>query len=140
MPIGFFRKKIKVNINGETVDKYVASMERGEEFDIEDVAKMVELNSSLTRGDLVSSFYQMLDVAIFMITCGHKVSLGKLGGLLPELNAKACDTPEEVNSDTITRFYALFKPSVEFTERLSQVEFHLRDDKVVEVRYKDKKE
>ncbi|NLD23576.1 MAG: hypothetical protein GX670_05030 [Bacteroidales bacterium] len=140
MPIRFFRKKIKVNINGETVDKYVASMERGEVITIDEVAEMVQDRSSLTRGDLKNSFTQMLDVVIYLVTCGHKVSLGDLGGLLPEINAKACDTPEEVTADTITRFYALFKPSVELTDRLNQVEFHLKDDKVVEVRYKDKKE
>lgn len=139
MPIRFFRKKIKVNINGETVDKYVASMERGEVITIDKVAEIVQESSSLTRGDLKNSFSQMLDVVIHMITCGHKVSLGELGSLYPGFNAKACDTPEEVTADTVTRFYALFKPSVEFIERMSKVEFHLRDDIVVEVRYRKKR-
>lgn len=139
MPIRFFRKKIKVNVNGETVNKYVASLERGEVITIDKVAEMVQGKSALSRGDLKNSFTQMLDVVIFMITCGHKVSLGDLGSLYPGFNAKACDTPEEVTADTVTRFYALFKPSVEFTKRLSEVEFHLRDDKVVEVKYRKKK-
>ena len=140
MPIRFFRKKIKVNVNGETVNKYIASLERGEVITIDKVAEMVQEYSSLSRGDLKNSFTQMLDVVIFMITCGHKVSLGDLGSLYPGFNAKACDTPEEVTADTVTRFYALFKPSVEFTKRMSKVEFHLRDDIVVEVKYRKKKE
>lgn len=140
MPIRFFRKKIKVNVNGETVNKYIASLERGEVITIDKVAEMVQGKSSLSRGDLKNSFTQMLDVVIFMITCGHKVSLGDLGSLYPGFNAKACDTPEEVTADTVTRFYALFKPSVEFTKRMSKVEFHLRDDIVVEVKYRKKKE
>ena len=43
MPIRFFRKKIKVNINGETVDKYIASLERGEVITIDKVAEIADL-------------------------------------------------------------------------------------------------
>ncbi|MDD4002513.1 MAG: hypothetical protein WCS10_08040 [Bacteroidales bacterium] len=139
MIIGFFRKKIKVNINGETLDKYVAYMDRGETVTVDIIADMVQENSALTRGDLISGFYQMLDVAVFMLTTGHRVNLDPLGSFYPGFNAKACDTPEQVTSDTITRFYALFKASPKFKDRLSKVHFHLRDDIVVEVKYKRKK-
>lgn len=136
MAINFFRKKIKVNINGETLDKYVAYMHRGETVTVDEIAEMAEKNSSLTRGDLINGFYQMLDVVINMLTVGHRVDLLPLGSLYPGFNAKACDTPQEVTADTVTRFYALFKPSPELKRKLSKVQFHLKDDVVIEVKYK----
>lgn len=137
MPL-YFKKKIKVNINGVTVDKYVAYMHRGEIVTVDKIAEMVENNSALTRGDLISGFYQMLDIAVFMLTTGHRVNLDPLGSLYPGFNAKACDTPEEVTADTITRFYPLFKASPELKSKFSEASFHLRDDIVVEVKYKRK--
>lgn len=137
MPL-YFKKKIKVNINGVTVDKYVAYMHRGEIVTVDKIAEMVEKNSALTRGDLISGFYQMLDIAVFMLTTGHRVNLDPLGSLYPGFNAKACDTPEEVTADTITRFYPLFKASPELKSKFSEASFHLRDDIVVEVKYKRK--
>ena len=136
MAISFFRKKIKVNINGETLDKYVAYMHRGETISVDKIAEIAEKNSTLTRGDLINGFYQMLDVVITMLTVGHRVDLLPLGSLYPGFNAKACDTPEEVTADTVTRFYALFKPSPELKRKLSKVQFHLKDDVVIEVKYK----
>lgn len=136
MAINFFRKKIKVNINGETLDKYVAYMHRGETVTVDKIAEMAEKNSTLTRGDLINGFYQMLDVVINLLTVGHRVDLLPLGSLYPGFNAKACDTPQEVTADTVTRFYALFKPSPELKSKLSKVQFHLKDDVVIEVKYK----
>ena len=138
MPL-YFKKKIKVNVNGVTVDKYVAYMHRGEIVTIKEIAEMVEEQSGLTGGDLVNGFYQMLEIAGNLLTVGHRVNLDPLGSFYPGFNAKACDTPEQVTSDTITRFYALFKASPKFKDRLSKVHFHLRDDIVVEVKYKRKK-
>ena len=137
MPL-YFKKKIKVNVNGVTVDKYVAYMHRGEIVTVDEIAEMVENNSALTRGDLISGFYQMLDIAVFMLTTGHRVNLDPLGSLYPGFNAKACDTPQEVTADTITRFYPLFKASPELKSKFSEASFHLRDDIVVEVKYKRK--
>ena len=137
MPL-YFKKKIKVNVNGVTVDKYVAYMHRGEIVTVDKIAEMVENNSALTRGDLISGFYQMLDIAVFMLTTGHRVNLDPLGSLYPGFNAKACDTPQEVTADTITRFYPLFKASPELKSKFSEASFHLRDDIVVEVKYKRK--
>lgn len=137
MPL-YFKKKIKVNINGVTVDKYVAYMHRGEIVTVDEIAEMVENNSALTRGDLISGFYQMLDIAVFMLTTGHRVNLDPLGSLYPGFNAKACDTPQEVTADTVTRFYPLFKASPELKSKFSEASFHLRDDIVVEVKYKRK--
>ena len=137
MPL-YFKKKIKVNINGVTVDKYVAYMHRGEIVTVDKIAEMVENNSALTRGDLISGFYQMLDIAVFMLTTGHRVNLDPLGSLYPGFNAKACDTPQEVTADTVTRFYPLFKASPELKSKFSEASFHLRDDIVVEVKYKRK--
>jgi predicted histone-like DNA-binding protein len=137
MPL-YFKKKIKVNINGVTVDKYVAYMHRGEIVTIKEIAEMVEEQSGLTGGDLVNGFYQMLEIAGNLLTIGHRVNLDPLGSLFPGFNAKACDTPQEVTADTVTRFYPLFKASPELKSKFSEASFHLRDDIVVEVKYKRK--
>ena len=108
MPL-YFKKKIKVNVNGVTVDKYVAYMHRGKIFTIKEIAEMVEEQSGLTGGDLVNGFYQMLEIAGNLLTVGHRVNLDPLGSLYPGFNAKACDTPQEVTANTVTRFYPLFK-------------------------------
>lgn len=139
MAISYFRKKIKVNINGETVDKYVASIRRGEPISIEEVAEYTKTNSTVSPGDLVNSIHQLLEAVIAFLTKGHTVRLDPLGTLYPSINAKACDTPEEVTSNTITRFYAIFKPSVKLNNIFKGVQFHLGDNIVIEVKYKKNK-
>ena len=52
MGIRYFRKKIKVNINGQTVDKFVADIQEETVLDFEDLAEIIEKKSTMSRGDI----------------------------------------------------------------------------------------
>ncbi len=140
MPVRYYRKRRKVNINGQTVYKYVADLKQGEAIKIEKIAEIVEKSSGLTKGDLINGIYQMLSIAEDYLIEGHKVDFSPLGSLTPSINAVACDTPDEVTAKTIKRFYPIFKASVSLKKKFKEAEFRLGDNKVREVKKRKKDE
>lgn len=139
MPVRYYRKRRKVNINGQSVYKFVADLKKEEVIKVDKIAEIVEKNSGLTKGDLINAFYQMLDIAEIFLLEGHKVDFSPLGSLTPSINAIACDTPDEVDAKTIRRFYPIFKASVSLKKKFKNAEFRLGDNKIREVSYKGKK-
>jgi len=140
MTVRYYRKRRKVNINGQTVYKYVADLKLGEVIKIEEIADIVETKSSMTKGDLMNGIYQMLNIAEDYLLKGHKVDFFPLGSLTPSINAVACDTPEEVTAKTIKRFYPIFKSSVSLKKKFKKADFRLGDNKVREVKKRKKDE
>ena len=113
-------------------------MKREKVIKMDKIAEIVEKNSGMTKGDLINVFYQMLDVAEIFLLEEHKVDFLPLGSLTPSINAIACDNPEDVTSQTIKRYYPIFKPSKYLKKKFKEAVFHLGDNKVREVRYKKK--
>ncbi|MBP1644661.1 MAG: domain fused to wHTH, Ig, or Glycine-rich motif [Bacteroidetes bacterium] len=138
MPLRYYRKKRKVNINGVTVEKFIAELDKQETIGIEKIAEVIEKNSTLSKGDLINAFYQMLDVAETFLLEGHKVDFSPFGTFTPSINASACDSPEEITTKTIKRLYPIYKPSVYLKEKFKQAEFRLGDNKVREVKKRKK--
>ena len=60
MPL-YFKKKIKVNVNGVTVDKYVAYMHRGKIFTIKEIAEMVAGVTKLSNMQFTSVEEQQVE-------------------------------------------------------------------------------
>lgn len=138
MAIKFFRFKRKINNNGVVVEKYMAQMQVETVIGFEEIAEKIEKDSSLTKGDLINSFYQMTSVAEDFLLNGHEVNFGPFGSFYPSMQATACDTPEEVTSKTIKKFHPIFKPSKELKKKFKEAVFHLGDNKVRGVKYKKK--
>ena len=139
MPIKYFRQKRKVAINSVSQDKYIAKIQVEAPVGFEDIAKMIEKSSTMSRGDLVGVFAQMEDIALSMALNGHPLHLGFFGNYYPSIEAEVVDTPEEVTIKTIKRFKLIYKPSVYMKKRLEKVKFVLGDNTVREVHYKNKK-
>lgn len=92
----------------------------------------------MSRGDIAGVLLEAEYIIATMILNGHPFNLGALGTFRPAIQATACDTPEEVSTKTIKRFFVLFKPSKFLKEQFKTAEFRLGDNKVREVKYKRK--
>lgn len=138
MGIRYFRKKIKVNINGQTVEKFVADIQEETVLNFEDLAEMIDEASTMSRGDIAGVLLEAESAIATMLLNGHPFNFGALGTFYPTIQAKACDTPEEITTKTIKRFYPLFKPSKFLKDKFKTAVFRLGDNKVREVKYKRK--
>ena len=92
----------------------------------------------MSRGDIMGILMDVETVTADMLLLGHPIELAALGTLVPSMQATACDTAEEVTSQTIKRYYPIFKPSKYLKKKFKEAVFHLGDNKVREVRYKKK--
>ncbi|HBN06003.1 MAG TPA: hypothetical protein DD434_09500 [Bacteroidales bacterium] len=138
MAIRYYRKKIKVNINGQTVEKYIADIQEETVLGFEHLAEIIENNSTMSRGDIAGVLLEAENAIATMLLNGHPFNFGAMGTYYPTIQATACDNPEEVTTKTIKRFYALFKPSKFLKDKFKEAVFRLADNKVREVKYKRK--
>jgi predicted histone-like DNA-binding protein len=138
MAIKFFRLKRKVNINGVVVEKYMAQMQVETVIDFDKLAELIDQRSTMSRGDIRGVLSEVESICGDMLLLGHKLNFGDLGSFCPGMKAIACDTPEEVTSETITKFYTIFKPSKTLKKKFKEAVFHLGDNKVRGVKYKKK--
>lgn len=138
MAIKFFKQKRKIVINSVVFEKYLPIMQHETEVGFEEMAQMIEKNSTMSRGDILGVLAELETASIFMLENGHTVRLGLLGAFYPTIEVKSADSPEKVTRKLIKRFKILFKPSKYLKTRFKKVEFVLGDNKVKEVNYKKK--
>lgn len=130
MSIGVFKLKRKITVNGVPQDKYVASMQVGEKIDFERISEMIAEKSTVSKGDILAVLSELETVMCWVMEEGHPVTLGLLGTFYPSMTAKACESPQEVTKDTITKFKCIFKPSKYLKKKFKEVEFVLDDNQV----------
>ena len=58
---------------------------------------------------------------------GQAVKLGYLGSFIPAIKAKSQESADDVNADTIKRFWCRFFPSTDFKRELGKCKFSLTD-------------
>lgn len=139
MAIRYYKIKRKIFSHGVLKDQYVARIQVESVVTIESIAKKMEKQSSITRGDFIGMLADLEDNIFFEFEDGHPVALGHLGTFYPAIDAIAVDTPEEVKTSTILRFRTIFKASKYLKERFKKIRFVLGDNIVREVNYKRKK-
>ena len=136
MSIKCFKQKREVPINGVPQEKYVARMQVGEKIDFERISEMIAEKSTVSKGDILAVLSELETVMCWMMEEGHPVTLGLLGTFYPSMTAKACESPQAVTKDTITKFRCIFKPSKYLKNKFKEVEFVLDDNVVHTVKSK----
>lgn len=136
MAIKFFRQKRKIPVNGVPQVKYVAIMQKETVIDFDKLADLIGQRSTVSRGDIRGVLSEVESICGDMLLLGHKLDFGDMGSFCPGMKVIACDTPEEVTSETITKFYTIFKPSKTLKKKFKEAVFHLGDNKVREVKHK----
>ncbi|MBP3254350.1 MAG: hypothetical protein J6M30_07565 [Bacteroidales bacterium] len=128
----FYKVKRKVSIKGKVTEKYVATAYNQKTVDMDMIAEMITQSSTVARSDIYSVLVSMEDCIFTMLSVGHAVDMGVLGTFFPSLQAKACDTPEECNKQSIEKFKLIFKPSKHLKKKFKTIDFQLANSRVIE--------
>lgn len=126
MAIGYVRVKRRIAVGATPGIKFFAQIKRGRAVNFEKIATMIAATSSMSEGDILGVLKQLETILSWQLLDGQPVKLGIIGTFYPSISAKACDTLEEVTTDTIRKVYCSFRPStwlkVQFKEAKKSLE------------------
>ena len=125
MTLPIVRVLRKITVGAMPGMKFLIRPKRRKAIGFEELAKRMQAHSSLTKADAYAAMIQMQDEVLAELMEGNPVSLGKLGTLTPMFRAKAVDTLEEANENTITRKYLRYTPSVEVRKLIQDIPVEL---------------
>ena len=133
MAIKYFKQKRIIPVNGSLEERYVARIRIETVVDNEKIAELIEKNSSLSRGDIMSTLMELQTVLAWMLEEGHPVRLKGFGTFYPAAESKSVKNPNEITEKSFTRFRCLFKPDGYLKTRFRHVKYSLIDNEVREV-------
>ena len=141
MPIGYIRKKQKLNHNGTVKEVYLAKVSYTNYIDTETLANDISKICSASPADVLMHLRAMEECIGSRIANGEVVKLDSLGAFFPTIRSKAMETPEKVNQHSIKGLGVLFKPSARLMEKVKKAGTNLVDSRVfdAETRSNNKK-
>ena len=109
---------VKFTKTGEGTLRYVMQPELYTALSQSKVIKEAALRSGVSRGVMQACWDAAGEVIKAWATEGHSVALPGLGTMRFGMNAKTCETVEEVKSSLITTRKVVFTPNVELKQEL----------------------
>ena len=96
---------------------------------IHHLAERVALQSSLTRGDILNTLENALDVVPEYLDMGFTVSLGNLASLRLTLSSEGADTKETFEvKEMMKKPHVVFNPSTLMERKLSEITYERVED------------
>lgn len=131
MSINYIKKKVKVAINGESKEKYVAKIQYTGDVNEENIAQDIAKATTASESEVGMYIRELEYFVSKYLSEGYIVRLNHLGSFYPTIHAKAQDTAAEVTHRTITRRGVLFRPSDSFQKVIDNASLNLVTPKVV---------
>lgn len=130
MSIPIIKKLQNIVVKGVSKKKYVAKVYLQHTVTLEDLAELVNESSTVSKGDFIAAMTECAYQVGVLLGEGHPVDLGDLGRLYPTIDAKSCDTPEEVTPKSIKNIDIRFRPGKELREKVKSKGTHLHTKEV----------
>ena len=131
MAISYVKKKIKLRINGNVEERYVAKIQYTGHVDEDNIAEHIS-NATTASASEVGMYIRELEYYISRrLAEGYIVRLDHLGTFYPTIHAKAQLSAADVDYRTITRKGVLFRPSADFKAVLDEAPLKLANKKVI---------
>ena len=130
MPIGYLKKKQKVNHNGEVKDVYLAKVCYANYVDLDRLADDVSKMCSASPADVLMHVRALEQCIGWHLAHSNVVKLDSLGTFYPSITASTVETPDKVNQFSIKRLGVLFKPSERLKEMINKAGVKLADKRI----------
>ena len=125
MTLPILRVLRKITVGSLPGMKFLVRPKKRKAIGFDKLAERIQAHSSLTKADAYAAMIQMQDEVLAELMEGNPVSLGKLGTFTPVFSAKAVDTLEEANENTITRKYLRYTPTEEVRKLIQNIPVEL---------------
>jgi predicted histone-like DNA-binding protein len=127
MAINYVRVKRRIAVGATPGVKFLARIFRGQDVTMDAIAKEISNSTTVAYPDVLACL-KALEISISThVLAGSAVKFYYLGHFIPGIKAKACNTLEEVDNESIKKAKCRFFPSTAFMEDLSKSTFQLVD-------------
>ncbi len=130
MAINIIRKLIKIYSNSEIKHRYIARVEHSRVIDVDELAEMVGRGSTFAPAEVKGVLAEVAYYAAALMADGHPVDLGELGRLYPSIDAKGCDTANEVTEKSVKSIGVTYRPKKAMKQKLAKAGVKLRTKEV----------
>ncbi|PKP29956.1 MAG: DNA-binding protein [Bacteroidetes bacterium HGW-Bacteroidetes-17] len=103
--------------------RFYASAVSGKNVDIDELAKLIADNSTVSRADTYAVIISMLEQIMKDLAAGRSVVLGKLGKFSISLHSEGAATAEELTSAQIKKATINYRPGNELKDMLAILKF-----------------
>ena len=117
----FVRVWRKITVGALPGMKFLLRQKRKKPITQMQMAERVAETSAMSKGDIYGVIMQYETVMAWELLEGNPVQLGSIGVISPEFSAKAVNTLDEANANTIRRKYIKLRVSKKFNELAKQI-------------------
>lgn len=130
MAINIIRKLLKIKNKEGFAERYIARIEHSRVIDVDELAERVGRGSTFAPAEVKGVLAEVAYYATALMTDGHPVDLGELGRLYPSIDAKGCDTANEVTEKSIKSINVTYRPKKAMKQKLAKAGVKLRTKEV----------
>ena len=130
MAINIIRKLLKIKNKEGFTDRYIARAELSRVIDVDELAKRVGRGSTFAPAEVKGVLAEVAYYATALMADGHPVDLGELGRLYPSIDAKGCDTANEVTEKSVKSIGVTYRPKKAMKQKLDKTGVKLRTKEV----------
>ena len=106
-------------------DRYIATLERGEMYNLSALAEEVSARSSCTVGEVHGMLRACLMEIQFQLLGGNSVCIEGLGTFYPKVSSRLVDTPQAANVRNCVRTFTVgFRPARNISKALYNAGLH----------------
>ncbi len=125
--VNFVKVKRNINFGENPGERFVARLYRGTDISLDHLAEDISNATTIAFPDVIACLKALEMNISKYIQNGQAVKLGYLGSFTPAIKAKSQENADDVNADTIKRFWCRFFPSTDFKRELGKCKFSLTD-------------
>lgn len=126
MAINIIRKLLKIR----GVDRYIARVEPLRLIDVNELAEKVSRGSTFAPAEVKGVLDEVAYYVTVLMGDGHPVDLGELGRLYPSIDAKGCNTADEVTEKSVKNINITYRPKKAMKQKLAKAGVKLRTKEV----------
>ena len=130
MAINIIRKLLKIKNKEGFAERYIARIELSRVIDVDELAERVGRGSTFAPAEVKGVLAEVAYYATALMADGHPVDLGELGRLYPSIDAKGCDTANEVTEKSIKSINVTYRPKKAMKQKLAKAGVKLRTKEV----------
>ena len=127
MAINYTKVKRSIAVGSNPGEKFIARIVREQSVSLDQIAEEIAGASTMGKADVLGVLQQLQVQMKAHLLRGASVKLDLLGSFTPWLRAKAVETPDEVNVQSIKGTHINFKPSKWLSKEVKNVSYRLVD-------------
>ncbi len=117
--IKYVKVKKMIHCGENPGEKFLARLYRNQDVTLEQIAKEISDATTISEADTLACLKALeINIAKYILQ-GQAVKLEYLGSFIPAISAKAQESADKVDANTIKRFFCRFYPSAKFKKQLS---------------------